>query len=33
MILVEDVDKKSVKQISSFLKEKGSQIKASKGDR
>jgi hypothetical protein len=32
-VLVEDVDKKSVKQIASFIREKGSQIKANRGDR
>lgn len=32
MILVEEADKKSVKDIARFLKEKGSKIKTNKGD-
>lgn len=32
LLLVKDVDKKSVKEIASFIREKGSRIKANKGD-
>lgn len=32
MILVEQTDKKSVKEIATFLKEKGAKIKTNKGD-